>query len=326
VNTAGQALFMCGYLDDKTGAYNSAGLFLWSEGVVRAIALPGQAAPLPGGPVYTSFSSPRLDDSGRGHLCGSGRRRGPEARSGLFRRDAVGAATLAVSGDPVPGWDGELYRAMLDPATNATGGVAFLALLDPPPAAGSSTALLISSGLSARTAFLDGDPVGDDGSLSLRVDDRLAARAARPPGRRLSARGCPAPRRHGSGRFVPGPAGLILSPRVQEQGRSERIAAELRAVQGHSASIAHGGGLRHRKPKAECPFFQRRGHCLGGNLAPDLVPVGAGILQADRRSLVMHDRTPRESAGSSGSACVWISRPPAETSNWDGCVIPSVCG
>jgi hypothetical protein len=173
VNTAGQALFMCGYQDSKTKAFNSNGLFLLTSGVVRAAALPGQVTPIQGGPVYTRFSSPRLSDDGavifEASVAGAGRK----PRAGLFRRDADGTVTLAATGDPVPGWDGESYRAILDPAANTSAGVAFLALVDPPPAVGTPAALLTASGARARTALTDGDPVDGNGTAGFRVDEQF---------------------------------------------------------------------------------------------------------------------------------------------------------
>jgi hypothetical protein len=173
VNAAGQVLFASGYLDQKTSAFNSNGLFLFAAGAVQAIALPGQTSPMPGGLVYTGFTSPRISDDGAVTFAATVAGGGRKPRAGLFRRDVAGAVTLAAAGDPVPGWSGESYRAFLDPAANAAAGVAFLALLDPPPSPGAASALLVSSGPSARTALRDGDPVDGAGSTSFAVDDRF---------------------------------------------------------------------------------------------------------------------------------------------------------
>src|SRR5205814_8561887 len=101
-------------------------------------------APLTGGPVYTSFSSPRLADNGAVIFAATVAGAGRKPRAGLFQRDSTGATTLAATGEPVPGWEGISYRAILDPATNATGSVAFLGLVDPPPATATGAALFIA--------------------------------------------------------------------------------------------------------------------------------------------------------------------------------------
>jgi hypothetical protein len=173
VNNAGQALFISSYQDQKTGAFNPAALFLLSDGLVRPVALPGQAAPLPGAPVYTGFSTPRLSDDGAVTFAASVAGASRKPRAGLFRIDATGAAALAAVGDSVPGWDGETYRAVSDPATNGSAGAAFLALVDPPPTAASAAALLLAGGTTPQVALLNGDPADPPNGLRFRGDDRF---------------------------------------------------------------------------------------------------------------------------------------------------------
>jgi hypothetical protein len=173
VNRSGQVLFASSYQDQKTGAFNPVGFFLLTDGGVRPAVLPGQVAPLTGGPVYTSLSSPRLDDGGGITFAATVAGAGRKPRAGLFRWTTAGAMTLAAAGDPVPGWDGESYRAVSDPASNATGGVAFLALLDPPPVTGSSAAVLAAAGGTTLSALVDGGSVDLDSGTSFRVDDHF---------------------------------------------------------------------------------------------------------------------------------------------------------
>jgi hypothetical protein len=175
VNPAGQALFISSYQDEKTGVFGPAGLFLVAQDKIRAVALPGQIAPLPGGPFYTGFSSPRLSESGSAIFAATVAGASRKPRAGLFRWSVTGAITLAASGDPVPGLNGEQYRAMLDPVSSAAGDAAFLALVDPPPANGSPDALLIATGQATRTALMDGDAVDAQGSLVISLNDSLPA-------------------------------------------------------------------------------------------------------------------------------------------------------
>src|SRR5205823_5559507 len=104
-------------------------------------------------------------------VAGAGRK----PRSGLFRQEAAGGATLAAAGDPVPGLDGERYRSVSDPVIDAGSDIAFLALLDPPPTVGSPAALLIRSGPTLQAALTDGDPVDADGSIRVRLDESFPA-------------------------------------------------------------------------------------------------------------------------------------------------------
>lgn len=175
VNAAGQALFLNGYRDEHTGALVPAGLFLLSGGEIRAVAVAGQKAPLPGGPTYAAFASPRLSEGGAVVFEATvvGARQKP--RVGLFRLRGAETQPVAVAGDPVPWLDGARYQSVSAPAINSAGDVAFSAVIDGPPATAPSAAVFVARETALNLVLADGAPLEENGVAALRLDPRFPA-------------------------------------------------------------------------------------------------------------------------------------------------------
>jgi hypothetical protein len=175
LNREGQVLFLSSYQDQQSGSFVSTGLFLLSGGTLSTVALPGQKSPLSGGFTYTSFASPRLSDGGAvtfaATLVGPGRK----TRAGLFRQTDHDFTAIVSAGDPAPGLDGTRFQAFTDPIVDAAGDVAYFALLEPPPATGSSGALFVSAGGVTRLALADGVAVDGLGGAVISIDDSSPA-------------------------------------------------------------------------------------------------------------------------------------------------------
>jgi hypothetical protein len=165
----GSILFLSSYQEDRTGSYALSGLFLLTNGVIRAVALPGQSSPLSSGGFYSSFTTPRLSDGGAVTFAASVVGPGRKSHAALFRLAAQTASTLALAGDPAPGLDATQFRAFLDPAVNGAGHAAFYALLDPSPAGGAGALFAISGG-TLRFVLRDVDLVDPASGSTVRID------------------------------------------------------------------------------------------------------------------------------------------------------------
>jgi hypothetical protein len=172
----GQVLFFSSYLEKQSGVFVPTGLFLLSGGALSAVALPGQKPALEGGFSYTDFTLPRLSDRGAVTFAATlvGPRR--KTRAGLFRQTDQDFLPIVSTGDPSPGLDGTHFSAFPDLTADAAADVAFFALLDTPPAAGSSGALFISAGGVTRLALPDG--AGVDGLAGAAISSDASSPAS----------------------------------------------------------------------------------------------------------------------------------------------------
>jgi hypothetical protein len=123
--------------------------------------------PVPGEPAGTTFAelgSPAINDSGAVSFLTTVRTT-KGTRSGVF----AGSSIMARDGEEVPGLPGFQYAGFTEPAINTSGGVAFMADLTGPAAAGKKArklgALVTSFGGSTRVIVRNGGPApGIDGA------------------------------------------------------------------------------------------------------------------------------------------------------------------
>jgi hypothetical protein len=173
VNRQGQALFRSSYQGADGGT--ATGLFLWSEGAIRPVALPGQKAPLAGAPVYTSFWAPRLSDGGTVTFVATVAGGGQRAHSALFQVRKGETLALAGVGDLAPGADGARFRSLWEPAVEASGNCAFYALMDAATGGTRLGALYRWKKNALAPVLIDSGRPDTDPAAGLRLDEGSAA-------------------------------------------------------------------------------------------------------------------------------------------------------
>jgi hypothetical protein len=147
LNDSGQLLFSA-----SVSAPGRSGIFLWSDGSVRAIAQTGDAAP--GGETFFSFFRQQsLNASGQVAFDANL----SSGSWGVFLFSAEIVSSIAQSGDPAPG--GTVALADL-PSLNDAGQVALRALV------GARTGLYLFSQGQLSTIVLDGDPAPGGGTFA----------------------------------------------------------------------------------------------------------------------------------------------------------------
>jgi hypothetical protein len=110
LNDAGEIAISAHY---GGGSFSEHGVFLFSEGTITAIALPGDEAPETGGETFVAFSGTSINEAGN---IAFGAKHTPcpipECGSGIFLRSGDAITTLALEGDPAPDAGGEDYQNM----------------------------------------------------------------------------------------------------------------------------------------------------------------------------------------------------------------------
>jgi len=156
LNDSGQVLFSA-----SVAVPSRSGIFLWSDGSVRAIAQAGNGAP--GGGTFLSVSQPSLNASGQVAFHGSLFR-----SSGIFLSSGGVVTSIARSGDPAPGGT---ISAVACPSLNDAGQVALLATV------GGRAGIYLSSEGALNTIVRQGDPAPGGSIFTSFRSPRLNARS-----------------------------------------------------------------------------------------------------------------------------------------------------
>ncbi len=161
LNASGDLVFAATVSNSTAGV--GTGLFLYSGGVLSAVATNLDMAPGTNGGLYAAFG-PRLslNDSGEvafhGDVSGAG-----NTSSGIFVEGGGSSRAVFLRGGSTPAALPGTYFSLSDPAINAAGNVVALAGIDPSEGA-FTTAVVVESGGVDEIAALIGDPAPGTGA------------------------------------------------------------------------------------------------------------------------------------------------------------------